>query len=203
MLSELSVLIEKQGMREFSLRKLAQQTGVSHAAPYRHFKNREELLVTLAMEGHRRLRLVLLDVRVGGKGTAADRYIAMSRAYLDFARKNPDYLRVMFSRESMQAAMSMTVPPDFHSEDYDSYRVLHAMIRDCQAEGCLDPTCDPDALSMLAWSQVHGLALLRNEGLLEIMSQMHGGTEQRTLDLIFDLVRAGLTKARRGEERAS
>jgi AcrR family transcriptional regulator len=75
-------LIKEEGMREFSLRKLAKEVGVSHAAPYRHFENKEAILATLMLEGHKRLRTTLLDARTRCPGKAIDKLIAEGRAYL-------------------------------------------------------------------------------------------------------------------------
>jgi len=44
--------------------------------------------------------------------------------------------------------------------------------------------------TMHAWAEVHGLALLRNEGLIAGMSEMRGGKEASTLDAIFGIMRA-------------
>lgn len=183
-------LIKEEGMRDFSLRKLAAQVGVSHAAPYRHFKNKQAILATLMLEGHKRLRTSLLDARAGCPGKGIDKLIAQGRAYLEFARKNPEYLSVMFSREGMAAAMSMGEKLGGHQEDYDSFGVVELTVSECQAEGAMDPRADTGALSLHAWAEVHGLALLRNEGLIAGMSEMRGGKESSTLDAIFALMRA-------------
>jgi AcrR family transcriptional regulator len=183
-------LIKEEGMREFSLRKLASQVGVSHAAPYRHFENKEAILATLMLEGHKRLRASLLDAVAHCRGKAIDKLLAQGRAYLEFARKNPGYLSVMFSREAMAAARSVGEKLGAHQEDYDSFGVVEATVAQCQAEGAMDPHANTGALSLHAWAEVHGLALLRNDGLIAGMSEMRGGKEATTLDAIFDIMRA-------------
>ncbi len=183
-------LIREEGMREFSLRKLAKEVGVSHAAPYRHFENREAILATLMLEGHKRLRTSLLDARARRPGKAIDKLMAQGRAYLEFARKNPEYLSVMFSKEGMAAAMSVGEKLGGHQEDYDSFGVVEGTVKECQAEGSMDPRADAAALALLAWAEVHGLALLRNDGLIAGMSEMRGGKESSTIDAIFAIMRA-------------
>jgi AcrR family transcriptional regulator len=185
-------LIREEGMREFSLRKLAAQVGVSHAAPYRHFKNKEDILATLMLEGHKRLRTSLLDARARCRGKGSDKFIAQGRAYVEFARKNPEYLSVMFSREGLAAARSLGDKLGDDQEDYDSFGVVEATVAECQAEGSMDPHADAAALGLHAWATVHGLALLRNEGLIAGMSEMRGGNESGTLDAIFAIMRARL-----------
>jgi AcrR family transcriptional regulator len=183
-------LIKAEGMREFSLRKLAAQTGVSHAAPYRHFENKEAILATLMLEGHKRLRTALLEARTRCSGKAIDKLMAQGRAYLEFARTNPEYLSVMFSKEGMAALMSTGTKVESHQADYDSFGVVETTVAECQAEGAMDPRADTGALSLHAWAEVHGLALLRNEGLIAGMSEVRGGKEPSTLDAIFAIMRA-------------
>ncbi len=183
-------LIKEEGMRDFSLRRLAAQVGVSHAAPYRHFDNKEAILATLMLEGHKRLRTSLLDARARCSDKAIDRLIALAQAYMEFARKNAEYLTVMFSKEGMAAAMAVGEKLEFHQEDYDSFGVLETTVSECQAEGSMDPHADRGALSLHAWAEVHGLALLRNEGMIALMSEMRGGKESSTLDAIFAIIRA-------------
>jgi AcrR family transcriptional regulator len=192
LLGEAVKLIDEEGLGGFSLRKLATRAGVSHAAPYRHFENKDAILVTLMLEGHKRLRAALLAARDRCKGTAADRYLAMSRAYLAFARANPEYLRVMFSREAMAAATSGAAGEHPHGDEYDSFGVVEQMIRDCQTEGSLPRNADVGALGLLVWAEVHGLALLCNEGIIAKMSELRGGSESRSLDLIFGFMKARL-----------
>jgi len=176
-------------MREFSLRKLATQTGVSHAAPYRHFRNKETILATLMLEGHKRLRTCLLEARAAHPGKAIDKLLAQGRAYLEFARKNPEYLSVMFSKEGMAAAVSVGKELGDAQEDYDSFGVVEGTVSECQSEGSMDPRADKGALALHAWAEVHGLALLRADGLIAGMSEMRGGKESSTLDAIFSIMR--------------
>jgi AcrR family transcriptional regulator len=189
-------LIDEKGLRGFSLRKLATHAGVSHAAPYRHFAGKEEILVTLMLEGHKRLRQALVDAEQGCKGSAGDKHLALTRAYLAFARKNPEYLRVMFSREALAAALKMRSDKDVHGSDYNSFGVLEANVRRCQDEGSLPADADAGVLSLLSWAEVHGLALLCNEGLIREMSEERGGSEKRTLDAIFAAIKGRLVPKR-------
>jgi len=187
-------LIKSEGMRNFSLRKLASEAGVSHAAPYRHFASKEEILATLMLEGHRRLRMDLIAARDDCRGKGGDKLLALGRAYLEFARLHPEYLNVMFSREGMAAAMSVSEKLEFHQQDYDSFGVLEGQVKACQAEGSLDPKADSAGLSILIWAEVHGLAMLRNEGIVAGMCGFRGRSEADALDMIFKLIRSRYLK---------
>jgi AcrR family transcriptional regulator len=187
-------MIKQDGVAGFSLRELAKQAGVSHTAPYRHFKNKEEILANLMLEGHRRLRAFMLAARDVHPASAAEQIGDLSRAYLDFARANPEYLHVMFSRAGMEAAMALEASQNFKHDDIDTFGVLEATIKDCQAEGTLDPDVDSGALSMHAWASVHGLALLANEGMIAILAGQRGMDEASALEEIFAISRSRLRR---------
>jgi AcrR family transcriptional regulator len=191
-------LIEEEGLKAFSLRKLAMRVGVSHAAPYRHFESKEHILLTLMLEGHRRLRSTLLAAAERCQGTAVDKLMALSRGYLEFARENPEYLRVMFSAEAKVTAINADPckHEEAHGSDTDSFAVVEETIRQCQQEGYLPKNADVGALGLLTWAEVHGLALLSDSGLIAIMSEMRGGSERKTLETIFGYMRARLEKQR-------
>ncbi len=185
------VLLREKGIKGFSLRELASRTGVSHAAPYRHFAGKDALLAELMLEGHRRLATALNAARQGVSGSAAERLIALGKAYLDFAGKNPEHLSIMFSALGMSAAFALTHPPSVASpSEYDSFGPLEMTVRECQAEGSLDPMQSAEALAMAIWAQVHGLSLLRNEGIIGAMSRMRGGDEGQTIKTIFAILAA-------------
>jgi AcrR family transcriptional regulator len=187
-------LIERDGIERLSMRRLAALSGVSHAAPYRHFENKNALVATLLLEGHRRLTQTLADTRTRTPGSAADKLLALGRAYLEFARRHAEYLNVMFSREGMASALSQGPGYEgLHHDDYDSFGELERSVRACQLEGSIDPTQDPAAVSMSIWAEVHGLALLRNEGLIAAMSSQRNLTEKQTINAVFDILRARLT----------
>ncbi len=91
-----ATLIEEVGPQGFTMAEAARRAGVTPAAPYRHFKGREDLLEEVARQGFlefRDLLEVAFDQGRPAKLTAFDR---MGRAYLDFARKRPGYYMAMF-----------------------------------------------------------------------------------------------------------
>lgn len=194
-------ILKEEGSKGLTLRKLAQRAGVSHAAPYRHFANKDAILGALMLEGNRLLALALNKARIERPGAAADRLMALGRAYLAFARENPEHLDILFSREGMDAAGILAAEPGGLEAlaAYDSFAPLETTIRECQAEGSLDPAADSGALAFAVWSQVHGLALLRKEGVVAGMSAMRGGTEEATMEAVLGIM-AGLYDRRRGKE---
>ncbi len=186
-------LLKSEGIKGFSLRRLAASVGVSHAAPYRHFASKDQLLAVLLIEGHQLLAAKLVAAREANPGSAQNRLLALARAYLDFARENPERLGLMFSGEGNRATEDvdpLVLAPE--AEGVDSFAPLEQTVRECQAEGSLDPAEDSGVLSIAFWSQVHGLALLRNEGIIDGMSRVRGGSEGATVEGVLALMKKGM-----------
>ncbi len=184
------IILNEEGHKGLTLRKLAAKAGVSHSAPYRHFSSKEEIIATLMLEGHRRLRLTLNTAREKTPGTSSAKLLALGRAYLEFAKINREYLAIMFSKEGLAASMELGSKLEHVTmSDYDSFGVLEAAVLDCQIEGSLDSKADTGAMSLHIWSGVHGLAVLRNEGLLAGMASQRGKSETETLGAIFEIMR--------------
>src|ERR1019366_6436245 len=83
-------LIRKSGPGGFTLREVARMAGVSHNAPYRHFRDKEELLAALAAEGFHRLTEAM--VKAGEPAPSAlDRFRRSGRGYVEFALRYPQH----------------------------------------------------------------------------------------------------------------
>ncbi len=94
-LERAAAVIAERGIEALSLRALARDLGVSHAAPGAHFADRRALLCELAKEGFRRS---LEAMHAGAEAAGADpvtRYRALGRSYVRFARDNPSYFRAI------------------------------------------------------------------------------------------------------------
>jgi AcrR family transcriptional regulator len=149
-------VLEKEGLEALSLRGLAASAGVSKTAPYRHFADKHELLVTLAAEGFAALadllEASLAKVADESPGDATAGARALSRAYLQFALSRPALYRLMFSRLGFS----------LHSEKcrINSERALGCLIqavRRAQARGWRSDQ-DGNALVLSLWAEVHGWA---------------------------------------------
>src|SRR3990167_5289972 len=90
-------LLESTSADSLSLREIARQAGVSANAVYRHFADKDALLMALATEGFRRLGAAQLVARAESKD-AVEVMLNAGRAYIHFARDNPALFRLMFGR---------------------------------------------------------------------------------------------------------
>jgi AcrR family transcriptional regulator len=99
-------LVEQGGAEAVSLRDLAQSLGVSRAAPYRHFPDRDALLATVAARGFEDL-IVLYENALASPGDGRAKLSAAGRAFYDFATQRPGLYRLMFESDFL----NRTPPP--------------------------------------------------------------------------------------------
>src|SRR6476660_2547690 len=100
-------LIAEKGAAGFTFADAARSAGVSAAAPYRHFRDRDALLADVAREGFQRFEAMLSTGWANGKPDAVTAFNNIGRAYLAFARAEPAYYAAMFESG---------LPPDINPE---------------------------------------------------------------------------------------
>ena len=146
-------LIGEVGPTAFTLREVARRAGVSHNAPYRHFRDKEDLMAAVATEGYRELTAAMVHA-ADKQFRALDRLKHAGLAYIEFAQRRPEYFTVMF--DAPYSGRS-----HFHSLDAakQAFSALVGFVKCAQDEGQL--ACgDPVEFAYLAWTMVHGVAKL-------------------------------------------
>ena len=146
-------LIREVGARGFTLREVARRSGVSHTAPYRHFRDKDELIAAIAEEGFEGLEKEMRKAR-GSKDSPSASLVEAGRAYVGLALRRPDHFRVMF-----EADLDRKRHPDARAAAGRAFTALLDLIRDCQESGEL-PRGDSLDLARIAWALVHGFASL-------------------------------------------
>jgi AcrR family transcriptional regulator len=153
-------LIQEKGQAGFTLRELARRAGVSHAAPYRHFADRDALLACVAEEG-----FALLGERVAAAaalGASPREALCNSGlAYVEFGVEHPAHLRVMFDPDLFALRPSLLAIAE-HSFDR-----LQSLIVACQRAGDL-PEGSAREQTRVAWALMHGVAELSISGTLRL-----------------------------------
>jgi AcrR family transcriptional regulator len=143
-LAETARLVAQRGADAVSLRQLAREAGVSHAAPAHHFVDRRGLFTALAAEGFRLLAQALTDAR--------PRFVDAALAYVRFAIDHPGHYAVMFDRSLVDAAN-----PELVAAQAAAGAELAHGVRTLQDPHAL---ADPAGAELAAWSLVHGFAML-------------------------------------------
>jgi len=174
-----------------SLRELARRLGVSPAAPYRHFADKDAPLAAVAQEGFERLSAEL-DAAAAQQPDDPVRQMADTGwAYVHFALRQPQYFQVMFGR----AVTPQTTYPELVEAGRSAFSILRRVIEGGQRAGRV-ARGDPRDLAVAAWSQVHGLATL----LLERQLPLQDDAECEALvRRCLDIQQSGF--ARRAPER--
>lgn len=144
-------MLAERGTSGFSLNALARRLGVSTAAPYRHFADRDALLDALADEGYGAFGAGL-EAAVRASSDPRDRLHRIGVAYLAFAAENPAIFQIMFAdREGRPAEAG---PPTFQP-------LVQAVV-DARDAGALPPGTDALVASRTIWAVLHGLAVLES-----------------------------------------
>jgi len=152
-------LLARDGPAGFSLRALAQELGVSHAAPYRHFKSREELLAAIVAESRERFTGAL-KASVAGPGEAREKIYLLGEAYVRFYLANPAILylfnvlpgQLASEGEAMSGALTMD-----HGQKDEGFGLLRALSAELAT---LFPGLGGRDVLLGYWAKAHGLATL-------------------------------------------
>ena len=164
--SALALIEEKQDAKTLSMREVARRAGVSNAAPYRHFADKDALLAAVAEKG---FRILASYLREGVKSVPEEplqQLQVSGMAYVKFAIAYPSYYRVMFSAFQPGDTKS----PELTEAGLKAFGVLGEIIVGGQAAGQVK-SGDPRQLAWVAWSLVHGLAMLVIERQLPLMDE--------------------------------
>jgi AcrR family transcriptional regulator len=153
LLTEAERTLREQGIEQLSLRDLARQAGVSHAAPRRHFADRQALLDALAEAGFTRLGdEVCAAISAAGEDPEA-RLRAAATAYVHFATQDAALLELMF------AGKSATHPAALPETSVRVFTAVGDLIDQGQQAGALPPG-DPERLCLLLVAVLQGVAAL-------------------------------------------
>jgi AcrR family transcriptional regulator len=157
LLAEAERTLREQGIEALSLRDLARQAGVSHAAPRRHFADRQALLAALAEAGFTRLGdEVCAAIDDAGKDYEA-RLRAAVTAYVRFATRDAALVDLMFTAKS--AGQSAALP----AASARLFTAVDDLIGQGQQAGTLPPG-DPERLRLLLAAILQGIAALVTSG---------------------------------------
>jgi len=146
-------LVAERGAENFSLADACRLAGVTTAAPYKHFRDKQEILEAIVEQGYENLAAETMAATVAaGEGTLAG-MIAMGQAYVNFAREQPAVFRLMFGQN----------PAIKRAEDVEE--TGRACLRNVIAQVALycerqKLAGDARVIALELWTFVHGAACL-------------------------------------------
>jgi AcrR family transcriptional regulator len=148
-------LIEQSGAAKLSLREVAKHAGVSHMAPYSHFRNKSELLCAVAAVGFGLLRKHLGRAAASKAGHPAEQFLDTGLAYVDFARRHPQLVGLMFGGIIQPADQTAELAGARGLAFSDLCSIAEEAMRRGQfRQG------DPVAVAFAGWSIAHGFSQL-------------------------------------------
>jgi AcrR family transcriptional regulator len=152
-------LIAQKGPAGFTFAEAARWAGVSPAAPYRHFRDRDDLLIDVARRGFDLFAQALTRAWDDGRPEAFAAFERVGRAYLAFARAEPAYYSAMF-----EAGIPLDASPELREAGDSAFAVLRSAAEQLIAR--LPADRRPPALMMALhiWSLAHGIASLFGRG---------------------------------------
>ena len=146
-------LIAEFGPAGFTLAEVARVVGVSAAAPYRHFKDREALIAHIAQRGYEKFAVALDTAWNEGQPDPRTAFMAVGRAYLAFAEKEPAYYATMF-----EARLPEDLQREISVNSEDAFGVLRKAVEALIAHMPANKRPPAMMMSLHIWSMAHGIA---------------------------------------------
>jgi AcrR family transcriptional regulator len=171
-------VLEREGVAGLTLRAVAREAGVSHAAPTHHFGDLTGLVSELAAIGFRQFNVAMAAAGSGG-GTGLEKALARAKAYVAYAQAHPGMYGLMFRTERLDMKR-----PSLHEAANASFAGLAGAIAASRQEKISEQTLSLDQAAAIAraWSLVHGFTMLLLDGrLTDILHRLPKGTDAETL----------------------
>jgi AcrR family transcriptional regulator len=162
-------ILEREGPAGLSLRAVAREAGVSPAAPYHHFKDKCELLDSVAKQGWMALGAAVAKARTEAHDPR-EALTAIGVAYVGFARENPALYRIMYKSACDRETLGE------HPKEADSG---WGHVRDALIEAGADPDNERELelATIAAWCAAHGVAEMAGFKEFEGLKAAMGGEE--------------------------
>lgn len=153
-------LIAQKGPGGFTFAEAARSAGVSPAAPYRHFRDRDELIASIAQQGFEQFEAQLMAAWDDGKPDTPTAFQRVGKAYLAFARENPAYYSAMF-----ESGVPLESNPGLLLAGERAFAVIRAASERLAAMAPPGVPRPPALMMALhIWSMSHGIASLFGRG---------------------------------------
>ncbi len=152
-------LIAQKGPAGFTFAEAARWAGVSPAAPYRHFRDRDELLASVALRGFQQFEAALKRAWNDGRPETLDALDRLGKAYLQFARAEPAYYSAMF-----EAGVPLATSPELREAGERAFAVLRGAAETLCAQMPLQGRPPALMVALHIWAMAHGIASLFGRG---------------------------------------
>jgi AcrR family transcriptional regulator len=156
-------MLQTSGLGGLSMRKLADETGVSRSAPYHHFCDKQALLCAIAEDGFQQQDRLLEDLINSADGQNQQQvFEKFVIAYVHFAAQNPQQYDLMYGSDIWRSGKPTEA---LEQAARTSFKRWVNEISRLQSQGILQQNVTPLRLSQVAWATLHGLCRLLNDGI--------------------------------------
>jgi len=150
-------LLNNVGLEAFSIRKVADMCGVSHAAPYRHFKNKEDLIYAITMSVSNKFTSSINEALAENEGDYRKQIMAVSKLYVKFMVENPEHFKFIFMTDHHDPIIMKN--GNFIKTDRWIVSILKNLFIGLRKNGNIDENSwSIDALTV--WSLIHGFTTM-------------------------------------------
>ena len=151
-------IINELGPQQLTIREAARRAGVSHTAPYRHFADKNQMIVAVLEQGFDLLKQTMQAKKAAAEKDPIYQFAASGMAYIDFALQHPAYYRVMYSGDLLSSSGQGSLQ---HTSS-DTFKELVEDMKTCQQLNILKPGI-PELQALSILSTVHGFVTLVND----------------------------------------
>jgi len=156
--------IHNDDIDKLTLKILADKTGTSRSAIYRHFKNKDALIEAIIEKGFEQFDDITSPILLDESKSLVDRFYLATQAYIEYAKNNPNLYRLLFGKKYAHIRESIMSIKD---EDCNGFRALQTAIEQGQKQGVLKKD-DSYKQAIIIWASLHGLASLVIDGFLDV-----------------------------------
>ncbi|KWV46516.1 transcriptional regulator [Bradyrhizobium macuxiense] len=185
LLKAAELVLERDGLAGLTLRAVAREAGVSHAAPTHHFGDLTGLVSELAAIGFRQFNEAMIAAGASG-ATPNEKGLARAKAYIAYAQAHPGMYGLMFRTERLDMKR-----PSLHEAANASFAGLAGSIGESRHEQIHERalSLDQAAAIVRAWSLVHGFTMLLLDGrLTDVLNRMPPGN---TVEMLLEAMLRG------------
>ncbi|MBT5031525.1 MAG: TetR/AcrR family transcriptional regulator [Proteobacteria bacterium] len=182
LLEEARSLIRVGGLSQLSMRKLAEQVGVSRTAAYHHFKDKRALLIAIAQDGFEQLKEQA--EQIPDELSATQKMVRRCKLYLDLAFDDPALYELMYGKVIWSEGASDTHLEGTAAQMFKDYCDFYAKLEALNEVRLVKP---PALIARIHWATLHGLARLYVDGVFRIKPD----TNQLATDIV-DMRMAGI-----------
>lgn len=170
-------LIEESGSVDFAMVEAARKAGVSSAAPYRHFRDKDDLLLSVAHLGFMALTEASRDAVANSEPGSIDSIVRLGETYIRFMLEHRPFVDLMWGDHGARAMDTESV--DLRGSGF--YVLVDAVTAVCDRKGM--KSYDAIEIATQLWSTVHGLSAL---AMNELINRFQPDAD------VFDLLEKGI-----------